>query len=94
MKLYFRVAVRGIVNSIWWESAFIRISSTPSSVFYYFNEEQPCSRQQTCNNFNSLIKLYPDFASLVMDKCVIETEEETTYNFKLIENTFYLENSK
>ena len=98
---YFRPAIEGIVSTTWWESAFIRYvfqSNQPSSPsnFYYFNPQENllCLKNNPCDNFINLIKLYPDIASDIMSKCVDEDEEEIIYDFRLIENTFYIPDCK
>lgn len=75
-----RTAIEMIVKSVWWEMGFISSQDTR-------HENGPC------DNFRQTIKLYPDLAKILMDKCVTASPcgyNFNDYNFRLFEDCYYV----
>lgn len=97
-----------VVESKWWEVGFISYkpevktpspllhttTSTTTSVQYSTQGQQQQQQQHTvCSNFRELVKLYPHLAVIIMDKCVIKSEENLIeYDCRLLEDNYYMEN--
>ncbi|XP_064109244.1 transient receptor potential cation channel subfamily A member 1 homolog isoform X2 [Macrobrachium nipponense] len=75
-----RSAIEMIIESCWWEKGFVSSADN-------LHERGPC------DNFRQTIKLYPDLAKILMDKCVITSPcgyNFNEYNFRLLEDCYYM----
>ncbi|XP_076037477.1 uncharacterized protein LOC143022944 [Oratosquilla oratoria] len=75
------VAIKAIIESVWWKSAFeshfeTKQNSTDEYIF------------KVSKNFTYLIEHHPDLAMMVMDKCY--NYNEKTWDFTIVENHFYI----